>query len=67
MQETVLILLVVAAAVFVALVFLIAFVLFEEGARSGFVQLKARISRMKSSRNRSVGRPEAMGHPRPLK
>lgn len=67
MQETVLVLLLVAAAVLAAFLSLVTFVLFEEGARSGFVWLKARISRMASSSGPHVSSPEAMQHPRPLK
>jgi hypothetical protein len=67
MQETILILLLVAAAVFVVLVFLITFVLFEEGARCGFVWLRTRISRTMSSSDSNIGSLETMDRPRPLK
>jgi hypothetical protein len=67
MQETLLILLLVAAAVFVALLSLIAFVLFEEGARSGLGWLKSKFSRITSLSHRNIGPQESINDPRPLK
>lgn len=67
MQETLLVLLLVAAAVFVALLSLVTFVLFEEGARSGLVWLKGRIARITRMSARHISPRETMDQPRPLK
>lgn len=66
-QETVLVLVVVGTGVIVVFLFLVAFVLFGEGVRLGFLWLKARVARITSIGGRNLGPREAMDHPRPLK
>ena len=66
-QETLLVMLCVAALVVVVFLFLVVFVLFREGARLGFAWLKARFAQTTSIGDSSIVVGEAQSHPRPLK
>lgn len=63
-QETILVLLVVAAGVIVVLLCLVTFVLFGEGVRLGFIWLQARVARITSTNGRNIDPREAVDHPR---
>jgi hypothetical protein len=66
LQEAVLVLLLVAAGVIVVLLIFVALVLIREGARLGFVWLKAKAAGTTSMSGGHVGPVEAMSE-RPLK
>lgn len=67
LQETVLVLLLVAAGVILVFLFLVTFVLFGEGVRLGFLWLKGRIARIVGMSESHIGPREAIEHSRPLK
>lgn len=66
LQEAALVLLLVAVGVIVVLLILVALVLIREGARLGFVWLKAKAAGTTSRSGGHVGPVEGMGEPRPL-